>query len=560
MANISRRKLLTGATALGGMTILTSKTAAARSLKQLGKADVVLSGGTFHTMDTASGKVEALAIRGDRILAVGSISDIEGLIGPNTKVIDTRGMTVTPGFIDAHSHPLMANEAVSVNVGFRTISEVQAALKVKVDKTPSGHWVQGHMYDDTKFVEGRPVSKADLDAVSRDHPIFIRHRGGHTGVVNSKAYEVAGVTLDTPDPGDGAFYRDANGFTGRVAEKAIDAFTSAGIWPKVDRAANQKNVGLITKRMLSSGLTSTTDAYGRHEEWQAYQDAYSAGELKCRVSFMPSGDIYKAMKAASIRSGFGDAMLSVGAVKFGADGSASERTMRMSTPYKGRPDDYGILTMSQEQIDAAVDDAVAHGFRVGIHANGDVTIDMVMKAYERVLEGWQGVNPRFRIEHCSLVNPDLLKRIKVAGVIPAPFYTYAHYHGEKWHEYGHEKMEWMFAHRAFLDHGIAVAPASDYTPGPYEPMMALQSMATRKDPDGNVWGASQRISVAEAMNICTMNGAYASFEEDIKGSLTPGKLADITILGDDPMKVDLDAIKHIPIVATLLGGKALFEA
>ena len=169
-------------------------------------------------------------------------------------------------------------------------------------------------------------------------------------------------------------------------------------------------------------------------------------------------------------------MLRVGAVKYLADGSASERTMRMSQPFEGRPDDYGISTMSQAEIDAAVDDAVANGFRIGIHANGDVTIDQVLNAYERVLEDWDGPNPRFRIEHCSLVTPELLQRIKAAGVVPAPFYTYAHYHGNKWTEYGGERMRWMFAHRSFLDYEIPVAPASDYTPGPYEPMMAIQSM------------------------------------------------------------------------------------
>ena len=216
--------------------------------------------------------------------------------------------------------------------------------------------------------------------------------------------------------------------------------------------------------------------------------------------------------------------------------------------------------MNQQDIDAAVDDAVAHDFRIGIHANGDVAIDMVLNAYERVLEGWQGENPRLRIEHCSLVNPGLLERIKAAGVIPAPFYTYAYYHGEKWHEYGAEKMKWMFAHRSFLDYGIPVAPASDYTPGPYEPMMALQSMATRKDPSGTVWGENQKVTVAEAMKICTMNGAYASFEENSKGSLTPGKLADIVILAEDPTTAEPDTIKDIPIVRTLVGGRTVHEA
>jgi len=557
MKKINRRNLVQGLAGFSGLAAFASY----GSLNAWqGKADVILSGGTFYTMDPALGNVEAIAIRGDRILAVGSADDILDLKGQSTRIINTAGMTITPGFIDAHSHPLFANEAVSVDVDFRTIPEVQEALRARAAVTPPGEWVMGHMYDDTKFVEGRPVSRTDLDAVSTGHPIFVRHRGGHTGVVNSMAFDVAGVTLETPDPPDGKFYRDENGFTGRIAEHALDAFLEAGVWPTVDRAVNQENARLITKRMMSSGLTSTTDAYGETEEWQTYQDAYHANELSCRISFMPSGNIYAAMKAAGIRSGFGDDMLRVGAVKFSADGSASERTMRMSTPFKGRPDDYGILTMNQEEIDAAVDDAVAHGFRIGIHANGDVTIDMVLNAYERVLADWRGPNPRFRIEHCSLVNPDLLQRIKATGAIPTPFYTYAYYHGEKWHEYGPDKMEWMFGHGSFLEYGIPVAPASDYTPGPYQPMMAIQSMVTRRDPEGNVWGPSQRISVAQAMQVCTMNGAYASFEEDIKGSLTPGKLADIAVLASDPHKVDPDTIKDIEIVRVMLGGQSLYEA
>jgi predicted amidohydrolase YtcJ len=557
MPPISRRQLVsTGAAALASAMLAPRSFATAK----FGKADVVLSGGTFYSMDPQVSDIQALAIAGNRILAVGSQEDIAALTGLHTKVIDTTGLTVTPGFIDSHSHPLMANEAVSVNVDFRSIGQVQDALRLKAANTPPGHWVQGHMYDDTKFVEGRPMNRLDLDAVSTVHPVFILHRGGHTGVVNSKAFAVAGLTIDSPDPEGGVYYRENGAFTGRFAELAMDAFTSAGIWPAIDRAANQENVRLITQRMNAAGLTSTTDAGGMAEQWQAYQDAYHADQLNCRVSFMPYGDIYTAMKAAGIRSGFGDDRLRVGAVKFVADGSASERTMRMSTPFTGRPNDYGILTMDQAQIDAAVDDAVANGFRVAIHANGDVTIDMVLQSYERILSEWPGDNPRFRIEHCSLVNPALLARIRDAGVIPAPFYTYAHYHGEKWHEYGHAKMEWMFAHRSFLDYGIPVAPASDYTPGPYEPMMAIQSMVTRKDPQGNVWGASQKISVSEAMQVCTMNGAYASFEEQLKGSLTPGKLADITILGADPHSVDPDAIKNIPIVATLMDGRIMFEA
>ena len=246
VAAFSRRRFLhTGATALGTAMIAPQAFAAAR----FGKANLVLSGGIFYSMDPNVPEIGAIAIRGKRILAVGSQDDIAALIGPDTRVMDTTGMTVTPGFIDAHSHPLMANEAVSVNVNYRRISEVQAALRAKAARTPTGHWVQGHMYDDTKFTDGRPMNRADLDAVSTDHPVFILHRGGHTAVVNSRAFDVAGLTIDTPDPTGGAYYRESGQFTGRIAELALNTFWAAGTWPAIDRAANQENVRLITRRI-----------------------------------------------------------------------------------------------------------------------------------------------------------------------------------------------------------------------------------------------------------------------------------------------------------------------
>ena len=320
----------------------------------------------------------------------------------------------------------------------------------------------------------------------------------------------------------------------------------------------QAGVKLITELMAQAGLTSFHDAGTSSSSLRAYKAAYDAGQLSCRVYMMLRGP-YNSLRQAGVSTGFGDEWLRVGGVKYGADGSASERTMRMSTPYVGRPDDYGILTMSQEDIHEAVERAHRSNWQVGIHANGDVTIDMVLNAYERVQEMWPRPNPRHRIEHCSLVNPQLLQRIKAAGAVPTPFYTYAHYHGNKWVEYGPEKMEWMFAHRSFLDYDIPVAPASDYTPGPYEPLMAIQSMVTRKDFDGRVWGPSQRITVPEAMRICTMGGAYASFEEDIKGSVTVGKLADFVVLESDPHDADPDGIKEIPVLRTVAGGRVTWE-
>jgi len=562
MAGLSRRHFIGSAAAAASLGVMPGNVSAA-TRDATGPADLIISGAKLLTMDSDFASATAIAVRGQHILAVGSDDDVSKLRGAHTEVVDGRGRTVTPGFIDAHSHPLLAQEAISANVDLRRIADVQVALAAQAKKTEPGHWVLGSMYDDTKFEDGRPLTRKDIDEAVPNHPVFVSHRGGHTAVVNTRAFELAGVSIDTPDPVGGRFFRQDGELSGKIAEPAaMQPFEQAGIWPVMDRVARQRSVQLTSQRMAAAGLTSTTDAWGALEDFVAYQDARSAGEMHYRVSFMPFGktDVYEGLKLARMASGFGDDMLRIGAVKFAADGSASERTMSRSTPYDGRPDDYGILTMTQEEIDAAVDDAVAHDFRIGIHANGDVAIDMVLNAYERVLENWNGENPRFRIEHCSLVNPALLKRIKSAGVVPAPFYTYAHYHGNKWLEYGEEMMESMFPHRSFLDYGIPVAPASDFTPGPFEPMMAIQSMVTRKDAQGRVWGPSQRISVAEAMRICTMNGAYASFEERIKGSLTPGKLADIAIIEKDPHDVDPDSIASIKVLRTILGGRTTYHA
>jgi predicted amidohydrolase YtcJ len=328
--------------------------------------------------------------------------------------------------------------------------------------------------------------------------------------------------------------------------------------PEQQRERGRNGMRHISELLTSAGLTSVHDAGADRDRILAYEDAKVNGELRHRAAFLVRGDsTFNGFKAAGIYYGFGDEWLRVGGVKYGADGSASERTMRMSTPYVGT-NDYGILTMTQQEIDDAVDDAHRHDFRVAIHANGDVTIDMVLKAYEKVLAKYPRPDTRHRIEHCSLVNPELLRRIKAIGAIPTPFWTYVYFHGEKWKEYGPEKMQWMFAHRSFLDTGTPVPGASDYGPGPFEPLMAVQSMVTRKDYTGQVWGQNQRVTVDEALRIGTINGAYASHEEHVKGSITAGKYADFVMLEKDPHDVNPDEIKDIKIIRTVVGGKTMY--
>jgi predicted amidohydrolase YtcJ len=522
------------------------------------EADLVVINGRVLTMDGAMPNAEALAVKNGRILAVGSTADIRNLATQRTRVIDAARMTVVPGFIDCHCHPSGVNELYEANANVRTLAELQANLRKKAAETPPGQWVNAYMFDDTKL--DKTLHRRDLDAVSTAHPISVNHRGGHTSWYNTKALELARITKDTPDPEHGRFFRDENGeLTGRAAEAARGVFarvgTRAQYTPEQERERNRNGMRHISELLTATGLTTVHDAGAGPDRIRAYEDAYRAGELRHRAYMMIRG-AYQQLRNAGVYTGFGDEWVRVGGVKYGADGSASERTMRMSTPYVGT-NDYGILTMTQKEIHDAAEDAHRNNWQVGIHANGDVTIDMVLQAYERVLKQWPHPDRRHRIEHCSLVNPGLLTRIKATGTIPTPFWTYVYYHGEKWSQYGDEKMRWMFAHRSFLDNGIRVVGASDYGPGPFEPLMAIQSMVTRRDYRGREWGPNQKVTVDEALQIATINGAYASYEENAKGSITAGKFADFVILEKDPHGVDPNTIKDIRVVRTVVGGKTM---
>jgi predicted amidohydrolase YtcJ len=519
--------------------------------------DLVLLNAVVYTIDERRPKAEALAVRHGRFVAVGTTADIRRLVTRATKVIDAANMTVVPGFIDAHCHPAASgvDHLFNVDCDRRRIAEIQEVLRARAAQTRAGDWVFGFKYDDTKLSDQRPLTRADLDQAAPHHPVRVTHRGGHTAVYNSLAFQLAGITRDTPDPDDGKFGRDATGeLTGLVAEKAVDRVKKV---PVPTRAQGQAGVKLIAELMTAAGLTSVHDADADKANFLAYQDARAAGELRFRVYLLAQPDLFASFQAAGLRNGFGDEWLRLAGLKLFVDGSASERTMRMSRPYVGRPNDYGLLVTTQEKLNEQVREAHRHQFQVGVHANGDVAIAMVLSAYELAQRLHPRPDPRHRIEHCTLVNPALLKRIAALGVIPTPFYTYAHYHGDKWAQYGEERVRWMFAHRSFLDHGIKVAGASDYVPGPFEPLMAIQSMVTRKDLNGRVWGANQKISVTEALRVCTLHGAHASFEENLKGSITAGKLADFVILAEDPHQVNPDRIKEIRVVRTVVGGRTV---
>ena len=570
----SRREFLelTGAGLLAGALpkSLGTLERAARSASLVPEPDLVVVGAKVYTMDSAAPRTEAFAIKDARFVAVGNSSDIKRLAGKRTATIDARHTTIVPGFIDCHNHAGGTTLLYEVLVGnpfeveFVTIDSIVDKLRAKARTTPPGSWVDGYFFDDTKLKDRRPLDVRDLDRVSTEHPVAVHHRGGHTSFYNSKALELAHVTSATPNPPGGTFDKDATGaLNGRVTDRARAVFDGVGTRPAftAEQRAERNRNGLahISRQFVRYGLTSVHHEGG---DLAALQDVRARGDLLHRVSYESSGRALDALIASGLTTGFGDEWIRLGATsEHTVDGSFSERTMALSTPYPGVTPPYrGNVTETQGDLDAWVEKVHRAGIQVNCHANGDVAIDMFLTAVDRAQQRFPRVDARPKITHCTLINDDLVRRIKAAGAVPALFTTYAYYNPDKFVFYGQEMMKRCMAFRTLLDAGVPAAAGSDFSPGPFAPLMGIQGMVTRTGWDGTTWGANQRITVDEAIKVNTINGAYASREETLKGSITEGKLADFVILADDPHTVPVDRIKDIQIVRTVVGGKTQFQA
>jgi len=568
----SRREFM-GLTAAGVAGMLTrprlgDARALFAALTRSADPDVVVLNARVYTMDAAVPRADAFAVSAGRFVAVGTTADIKGLAGKRTQTLDARQMTVVPGFTDCHNHAGGTTLLYEVLVGnpfeveFVTIASIVDKLRAKARQTPAGMWVEGFFFDDTKLKDKRALDVRDLDQVSTEHPVVVRHRGGHTSFYNSKALELAKVTKDTPNPPGGTFDRDANGeLNGRVTDRARNVFNGVGRRPAFTAAQRDQRerdgLAHISKEFVRYGLTSVHHEGG---DLSALQEVRARGDLHHRVSYEASGRVLDSMIASGIKTGFGDEWIKLGATsEHTVDGSFSERTMALSTPYPGTSYT-GNVTETQDDLNAWVERVHRAGIQVNCHANGDVAIDMYLTAFERA----QKINPRAdarpKITHCTLINDDLVRRIKAAGAVPAMFTTYAYYNSDKFPFYGEALMKRSMAYRTLLDAGVHAAAGSDFSPGPFAPLMGIQGMVTRTGWDGTTWGANQRISVDEAIKVNTINGAHASGEESLKGSITEGKLADFVVLADDPHTVSPDRIKDIEIVRTVVGGASVYQA
>ncbi len=534
------------------------------------EADLVVYNAKVYTVDSTMPKVEAFAVKAGRFTAVGSTADMKALIGKRTQAFDAKQMTVVPGFIDCHNHATGSVLLYEVLVGnpyvveFVTIDSIIEKLRAKAAQTPPGTWVEGFFFDDTKVKDNRLINVHDLDKVSKDHPVVVHHRGGHTSFYNSKALEMADINKNTPNPPGGTFDRDADGnLNGRVTDRATGAINRVGKRPAFtpEQMAQRDRDGLayISKQFVRYGLTSVHHEGG---DLFALQQVRARGDLLHRVSYEATGKVLEAMISGGISSGFGDEWIKLGATsEHTVDGSFSERTMALREPYPGVTPPYkGNITETQDTLNAWIERVHRAGIQVNCHANGEIAIEMVLTAVERAQKLFPRADARPKITHCTLINDDILRRMKATGTVPAAFTSYAYYNSDKFHFYGQELMKRCMPFRSFLDTGIRAAAGSDFSPGPFDPRMGMQGMVTRTGWNGETWGANQRISVDEALRVNTFNGAYNSHEEALKGSIAAGKLADFVVLADDPHTVDPEKIKDIQIVRTVTGGATVYQA
>ncbi|WP_019120644.1 amidohydrolase [Brevibacillus massiliensis] len=530
-------------------------------------ADVVFLDGQVVTVDGSSRIAEAVAVTGNRIVAVGTNQEVEALIGEHTRVVHLQGKSLLPGFIDSHLHiTLHGTNKLGVDCkapGMETLDDLFQALQEKAAQTPTGEWVRASGFNESKIAEGRFPTRWELDEISREHPIFVMRTCAHHSIVNSLALELAGFDERTPDPAGGRLDRDEQGrLNGVLVETAhMQMFEAAGY----NEAELIRGLSLASADFVAAGITSVHDAggYGPHNI-RAMQQAVRAGDVKVRIYAMAAAlnrceDVVRKMLDAGIVTGLGDERFRIGPAKVFTDGASSVPTMAMRQPYTSKPDDCGILYFSQEELNAILGEAHAQGFQITAHAQGDRAIEMMLNCIETALEKHPRQNHRHRIEHAGVAMPDLVERMKRLGVIPIPNPPFFYEFGDGYIKNIGERVHHMFPARDYFDQGIIAAGGSDCPVTDFNPLLGIHASVNRKSRAGVEVGANQRISVMEAIKLYTWNGAYASFEEDLKGSIETGKLADLVVLDDRILDIPTEDIKDLRVELTMIDGEIVYE-
>ena len=529
-------------------------------------ASLVLVHGRIHTLDPAVPDATALAVIGDRIAKVASDKEINSLVGPGTRKIDLEGRTVIPGLIDAHLHLMGLGRSVE-ELDLRGIASPEEAVR-RVSEAASraapGIWILGRGWDQNLWPVQEFPTASMLDAVSGDHPAAFQRVDGHAIWANSKALEAAGIKRGTPDPRGGKILRDRS--TGNPAGVLLDdamELILAKI-PKPELATKRRWVQLAGERLLASGITSVQDAGVDPEDIDLYKMMVEEGSLPIRVYAM-LGDSNKKLPNYFVQErviGYGDRRFTFRALKVGVDGALGSRGAALLAPYSDDPNNSGITTMQGEQLESITREALTRGFQVCVHAIGDRANRMVLDRFQSALAAVPTPDPRLRIEHAQIVSPADFPRFEKLGIIASmqPIHATS---DMPWvpARLGPDRLAGAYAWKSLLSSSVHIAFGSDAPVESYNPFRGLFAAVTRQDetlaPEGG-WLPEQRLTREEALHAYTLGSAYAAFEENEKGSLTPGKLADLVVLDRDYFDVPEAEIFQITPQMTLLGGKVVY--
>jgi len=532
---------------------------------------MVIVNGKILTVDAENSIVEAVAIKGDRILATGSNSHIKEMIGASTEIIDLEGKTALPGLIDTHTHPSHAATRIyEINCRsppVRSIKEILGMVAEKAAELGPDKWVTGTNYNDIKLVERRHITRWELDEVAPKNPVFISKETGHLYVVNSKALELAGITRETKDPPGGQIDRDEKGEpTGLLYEMAVTLVSS--LIPRYTVQEIKEGMRSVWNQFSSWGVTTTHDASAYADSVKAYQELLREGARQVRTLLMVSVhpehmkgvDALEEMVALGIESGFGDEWLKMMSLKIMGDGSGAGGSAAVYTAQHRGTKGLGIMATSPEEIRRLTVKAHQSGIRVSIHSIGDRGIDAALDAIEEAERFSPRPDMRHRIEHNSLCTPKQLRRIKRLGVTPSSSIGYMWGVGDDYLEnFGPDRARWLHPHKTMLEMGIIAAGNSDYPVSDGNPMIQIYEAVTRRTRTGQVISPEEAVSVMDAIKIYTWNGAYLGKEEKIKGSIEPGKLADLVVLDRDILTVPPEEIKDIKVLMTIAGGRVVYR-
>jgi predicted amidohydrolase YtcJ len=510
--------------------------------------DLILYNANVITIDPLRPRAELVAVNGNIIAAVGDKDLLGKLREPRTQVIDCGGGTVLPGFVDAHCHIYAyASNFVSLRLSpyesIRSIADMQQRLRDYCLKLPSGAWVRGKGYNEFYLSEKRHPNRWDLDAAAPLHPVAITHRSGHAHALNSLALRLVGIAESTGDPPDGMMDRDP--VTGQPTGilYGMGAYLSAKI-PPMEEAEIERGLALVNEKLLSYGITSVQDASTANDRnrWLLTEEIKARGVFKPRLSMMLGRKGFEESLQKAFVSRYDKADMKLGGVKI----------------MVGRIT--GDLNPSQEELNEQIASIHEAGFQAVIHAVEEPEIEAACNAIAYALRRYPRLDHRHRIEHGSICSPPLMRKIAALGIVIVTQPAFIHYHGDRYlAEVPRDQWPHLYAMRSFLRNGLMVGCGSDFPVVDPNPLVSIGAAVTRKTQTGETVTAQQSITVSEALMAHTLGAAAAGFEEGIKGSISPGKVADLVVLSEDPFTVDPDQIKNIQVQRTILDGMVAWE-